>query len=277
MTKWGDYLAGKDLQAASRLIDLPEQRRVIVLADTNSSTGLSYNAVEEQQLTLILESFVRLVEQARQSLAEEKINIFDQHKINSFLRRRTFQRPLLSKLKSGTYKSYQSVLKRLMCFVYRMIHLGEQPALHYVLTNEQSRALDQMLYIAQLLARAQAREKGELQPPRYRDFDLNNSEEEENVAGEEEDDLNLDALYRSLDQACLQLYITLLDHRLMGKIYNSAVLGFIAVLGINEEGNGFHDACNFTSKLSAFVKMAQLLVLQRAVVAAECSSVGNTV
>jgi hypothetical protein len=52
-----------------------------------------------------------------------------------------------------------------------------------------------MLYITQLLARAQAREKGELQPPRYRDFDLNNSEEEENVAGEEEDDLNLDALY----------------------------------------------------------------------------------
>jgi hypothetical protein len=127
-----------------------------------------------------------------------------------------------------------------------------------------------MLYIAQLLARAQAREKGELQPPRYRDFDLNNSEEEENVAGEEEDDLNLDALYRSLDRACLQLYTTLLDHRLMGKIYDSAVLGFIAVLGINEEGNGFHDACNFTSKLSAFVKMAQLLVLQRAVVAAEC-------
>jgi hypothetical protein len=70
-------LAGKDLQAASRLIDLPEQRRVIVLADTNSSTGLSYNAVKEQQLTLILESFDRLVEQARQSLAEEKINIFD--------------------------------------------------------------------------------------------------------------------------------------------------------------------------------------------------------
>jgi hypothetical protein len=56
----------------------------------------------------------------------------------------------------------------------------------------------------------------------------------------------------------------------MGKICDSAVLGFITVLGINEKGNGFHDACNFTSKLSAFVKMAQLLVLQRAVVAVEC-------
>jgi hypothetical protein len=29
MTKWGEYLAGKDLQAAARLIDLPEQRRGI--------------------------------------------------------------------------------------------------------------------------------------------------------------------------------------------------------------------------------------------------------
>jgi hypothetical protein len=90
------------------------------------------------------------------------------------------------------------------------------------------------------------------------------------VAEEKWDDLNVDALHRSFDQACLQFYITLLDHRLLVKIYDSGVIGFIAVLGINEGGDGFHDACNFTSKLSAFVKMAQLLVLQRAVVAAEC-------
>ncbi|KAE9381022.1 hypothetical protein N431DRAFT_449748 [Stipitochalara longipes BDJ] len=56
----------------------------------------------------------------------------------------------------------------------------------------------------------------------------------------------------------------------MGKIYDSIVLRFIAVLGINEVRDGFHDAYNFTLKLSAFVKMAQLLVVQRAVVAAEC-------
>jgi hypothetical protein len=125
LTKWGNYLAGKTLRTAARLIDLPEQRRVIVLADPNSISSLSHNATEERRLTLLLGSFDHLIEQARQSLAEEKINIFDQHKVNSFLRRRTYQRPLLSKLKSGTYKSYQVVLKRLVCFVYRMIHLGE--------------------------------------------------------------------------------------------------------------------------------------------------------
>lgn len=269
VTKWGDYLAGKSLQAAKHLIDLPEQRRVEVLADTDSSTGLSYNEVEEAQLTLILGSFDRLIEQARQSLAEEKINIFDQHKINSFLRRRTCQRPLLSKLKSGTYKTYQSVLKRLLCFVYRMIHLGEQPALHCTVTNAQSSALDQMTHIAQLLARVQARENGERQPSKYRDFNIGNDEERESTV-EEENILSCDALRTTLDQACLQFYITLLDHHLVGRIYDSAVLGFVAVLGINDARDGFHDANTFTSKLSAFIKMAQLLVLQRAVVAAEC-------
>ena len=148
MTKWGDYFAGKHLRAAARLIDLPEQRRVIALAGTDSSTGPSYNTAGERRLTLILRSFDRLIEQARQSIAEEKINIFDQHKVNSFLRRRTYQRPLLSKLQPGTYRSYQVILKRLTCFVYRMIHLGKQPALHCILTNDQSRALDQMLHIS---------------------------------------------------------------------------------------------------------------------------------
>ncbi|KFZ07677.1 hypothetical protein V502_09852, partial [Pseudogymnoascus sp. VKM F-4520 (FW-2644)] len=127
-----------------------------------------------------------------------------------------------------------------------------------------------MLHIVQLLDRVQVREKGELEFFGLRDLDSNQGEEVEAITMEEENDISLDALYQSLDQACLQFCITLLDHCLMGKIYDSIVLGFIAVLGINEGRDGFHNACNFTSKLSAFIKMAQLLVLQRAVVAAEC-------
>jgi hypothetical protein len=73
--------------------------------------------------------------------------------------------------------------------------------------------------------------------------------------------MSLAALCQTLNQACLQFCITLLNYCLMGKIYDSIVLGFIAVLGINEARDGFHDACNFTSKLSAFIKIAQLLVV----------------
>ncbi|KFY89491.1 hypothetical protein V500_05648 [Pseudogymnoascus sp. VKM F-4518 (FW-2643)] len=219
-TRWGDYFAGKSLQAAAHLIDLPTERRVIVAADTNSTFGLSYNAIEERQLALLLISFDRLIKQARESLAEEKINIFDQHKVTA---------------------SFAAGLTSARC-------LPSSNRGHCV----------------------QAREKGELEFFGLRDLDSNQGEEVEAITMEEENDISLDALYQSLDQACLQFCITLLDHCLMGKIYDSIVLGFIAVLSINEGRDGFHNACNFTSKLSAFIKMAQLLVLQRAVVAAEC-------
>ena len=55
----------------------------------------------------------------------------------------------------------------------------------------------------------------------------------------------------------------------MGDIYDSAIVGFIAVLGVDKEQEGFQDAPTFTPHLSAIVKIAQLLVLQQAVVAAE--------
>ena len=74
---------------------------------------------------------------------------------------------------------------------------------------------------------------------------------------------------QALDEACLQLCIALLDHRLMGDIYDSIVVGFLAVLGIDKTAEGFQEATLYTPRLSALIKLAQLLVVQRAVVAAE--------
>jgi hypothetical protein len=80
---------------------------------------------------------------------------------------------------------------------------------------------------------------------------------------------------QELDHACLLLCIALLDQSLRGNIYDSVIVGFLAVLGIQEPKEstlppqGFREATTYTPFLSAFVKMAQLLVIQRAVVAAE--------
>ncbi len=62
--------------------------------------------------------------------------------------------------------------------------------------------------------------------------------------------------------------ISLLDHILHGYIYDSIIVGFLAVLGINHNG-GYHDPIAYTSHLSAFIKMAQLLVIKRAQLAVE--------
>lgn len=78
--------------------------------------------------------------------------------------------------------------------------------------------------------------------------------------------------YRKLDEAYLLLCIALLDHPLHGYIYDSIITGFLAVLGINKEGS-FHHPSTYTTHLSAIIKMAQLLLVERAVLAVERAKV----
>jgi hypothetical protein len=51
------------------------------------------------------------------------------------------------------------------------------------------------------------------------------------------------------------LCIALLDHPLYGNIYDSVVVGFLAVLGISPK-DSYHEATTYTPSLSAFVKLS---------------------
>jgi hypothetical protein len=55
----------------------------------------------------------------------------------------------------------------------------------------------------------------------------------------------------------------------MGDIYDSVVVGFLAALGIDAAREGSQEATTYTPHLSALIKISQMLVLQRAVIAAE--------
>jgi hypothetical protein len=129
-TMWEQYLQGHDLTTTARLVDLPNQ------------------PAEDRRLDLLLASFDRLIEQARMSIVQGDVNVFDLHRVNNFVSRhssvkvvmskhekRAMIRPLLSKLQEGTYKRYKDVWKRLLCFVYRLVHQKQPPALHYALTK----------------------------------------------------------------------------------------------------------------------------------------------
>ena len=50
---------------------------------------------------------------------------------------------------------------------------------------------------------------------------------------------------QALDHATLMLYITLLDHALYKDIYNSIIVGFLAVLAIRKDGS-FSEAIGYT-------------------------------
>ena len=72
-----------------------------------------------------------------------------------------------------------------------------------------------------------------------------------------------------LDHMCLDFCLSLLEQPLRGNIFESPMVGFLAVMGIDENNNTLYEAPRYTPELSAFIKIAQLLVLQKSVILAE--------
>ena len=205
-TKWAEQLVGQSLSKVADLLDPPETNEVGLL--------------------LLLQSFDALIEEARQSVLLEELNVFALHRINSFVQGRLFKKPLHTKLLNGTYRKYQDVWHKLLCFVYRLTVVPQHSTLHFVLTQDQLDALSRLRIW--------------IDPNTYN--------------------------HATNQQSCLDLCIALLDHKLHGKLTDSIIVGFLAVLGINQNRDGFDDAVIYTPKLSGLVKLAQLLVVQHAVV-----------
>jgi hypothetical protein len=239
VTRWVGFLQGHDLAKAAQLVLPPVSGHADLVC------------------TLVLTTFESLVEEARISVQQEKVNVFDQHRVNSFIRGRSYHRPILVKLREGTYKTYVKLWKQLICFVYNLVYLRKEPRLHHAVTDEQLSSMDRMVQIARITLDFEGRRQHEKTVS-------NPSCGKSKTTSPEIDDLS-----RRLRRECLNFCISLLDHSLKGNIYDSVVVGFFAVMGINEERKGFREPENFTHYLSAFIKIAQLLVMQRAVVAAD--------
>ena len=123
-TAWPAYLEEQDLQAVACLLAYP------------SST--------EPGLKALLQAFDELIDQSRQSILDEEINVFALHRVNSFVPSRPYRKPLHTKLLETTYKRYKKDWHQLLIYVYRLTVLEQGPDLHYVLTNAQQQALHQI-------------------------------------------------------------------------------------------------------------------------------------
>jgi hypothetical protein len=116
MTRWPKYLQG---------------HLFIEIARLASPTSLA----SEPLLVEFSDSLDRVVKQAHTSIRDDKVNVFDQARINSFIqRRRAFDRPLIIKLRDSTYQSYKQVFKRLICFAYQTMQPENRIELAHRLT-----------------------------------------------------------------------------------------------------------------------------------------------
>jgi hypothetical protein len=232
MTRWPKYLHGHSF------ID------VALLASPA-------NTASELLLVEFSDSLDRVVEEAHASIRDDKVNVFDQARINSFIqRRRAFDRPLMIKLRDSTYRNYKQVFKRLICFAYRTMQPENCIKLAHRLTARQLGHLDEMITIGEELI-------GLKQSQQARD----GVERGSNVVRKPLEDW--------LDRACLHFCISILDHTLKGDLFESTAVGFLAALAVDPEKRILRDASSFTSYLSAFVKISQMLVIQMSVMMAE--------
>lgn len=241
-TEWARFLAGHSLRAAVRLLDLPMEYR----SDDNFNAE---GGQGDRVLRNILTSLARLVERARRTMSDGKLNVFDQHRLNSFLPHRTSTKPFFHQLQDKSYQKYIKVAQKMICFVYRRAWEGTGPDLTFQLTEDQMAALTKTVHTATLL---------------------------QNTLNDEKDPEHMEQTRIRLEDNLLILYTSLLDHALYGDIYESPVVGFFAVLAIQETDSGVPlpqprlcEAVDYTPHLSAFIKISQLLVAERAILAVQ--------
>ena len=140
--------------------------------------------------------------------------MFDQARINSFLLRpRATDRPLMVKLLKSTYKTYKATWKRLICFAHRTVQPNQPVRLRHRFTAAQMTNYDQMMASAERLSN---------------DESASSDYFRETTA--------------CLDRDRLAFCISLLDHDLKACLFESTIVGFLAVLGIDEVKGVLRDA-----------------------------------
>lgn len=232
MTRWPKYLGGHDFVETALLAAKP-------------------HPVREPLLWALAESVERVIEAGHRSIREDKVNVFDQARINSFIqRRRASNRPLMIQLRKATWRQYTSIWQRLVCFAYRTAQPAQSIQLSHRMTNAQLAHLDRVIRCGEAVLR-QHNAYGPDDTSDYRDS------RRPPEAGSR------------LDRAILLFCISLLDHTLQGDLFESTLVGFLAVLSIDCQKRVLQDASAYIPKLSALIKIGQILVIQRSVLAAE--------
>ncbi|KAH0542813.1 hypothetical protein FGG08_002861 [Glutinoglossum americanum] len=193
---------------------------------------------EELELQYVEKSLARLVEKARQTILQKKVSTFTLHRVQNFHAGEDSHKPFHVNLNSKTIERYRRVWSRLLVYVLRTAKADKRL---YQLTEDQ---LSQVKEVLRAVNQAIQFEEEELE------------ETEVEIINEE------------LDKSCLELCIGLLDHQLDHDEYESAILSYMAIAGLEYiPGNQpdqykFKDSTQYTPVLSGFIKVAQMITVQ---------------
>ncbi len=233
-TGWAKYLHGMDPEELGKLLEpKPSQ--------TTSATQSKDEVVmdpDEEALELTCKTFTSIVFKAQ---AASQPNIIGRP-ANFYISRREFggesnEKPFYAQQMAKTIQKYMRTIHRIMRFIWHMddmvqnVNSGQMPA--FTLTAIQQRHLCRVKSMAR-------------------------------VRVTEEDDQGDNTDYsKRLQDAIVQFWISILDHDIGDSEYSNALVGALAVLGIEADG-GWKSPLIYTPMLSAVVTTSKMIVLYKA-------------
>jgi superfamily II DNA helicase RecQ len=193
------------------------------------------NAEREPELVVIHRAFHQLIRQAQKNAVSDVVGraaLFEAH------RKEPSKKPgklFNSRMDKTTFRQYTLYWGQLLSYVVRTDEIEEAKRPKFTVTSKQQDTLDDLMDAVDQVVDLERERPGEP----TREFD------------------------KKVQSRLLQLCITLLDHELGDNEYQSVIISGMAVMGLQGEGR-WANAEDYTPKLSAVIKLARLMVVQKA-------------
>ena len=236
------------------------------------------NPEKEPGLAILDTAFEWLIQDAQYHAVREVVGLQALFEANKKEVEKETNMPFDSWMDITTIERYVEVWKQLLLFVFRAEEVNEDERPPYVLTEEQQTAMQvvrdridgfqqwkeeqdgaggmiqKMKGLVMMVVLKRIEEKGAEEGDREEEDDEGF---EDGISDEEIRRM------REIQREILRFCIALLDHPLQDDEYKSAIISGLAVLMIKGE-KGWQDAEDFTTKYSAVIKLARLMVVQEA-------------
>lgn len=210
---------------------------------------------EECYILEVHRAFRRLVWRARTNAVLEKVGIFALFEVERRVTGEESNRPFNANIRRNTIRRYRHFWNGIWTFVLRTWDLPTEERPPCTVTSEQKRLLGKVVDEAEKAA-AVRRKPGTTEQDEEDDAHDTQFHGAAAMVGRK-------ASREGLEDAILDLTISLLDHALKDDVYESILISALAALSIEEDGS-FGDLEDFLPRVSAVIKFARLMVLQKA-------------
>ena len=231
------------------------------------------NPEKEPGLAILDTAFEWLIQDAQYHAVRDVVGLHALFEANKKEVEKETNMPFDSWMDITTIERYVEVWKQLLLFVFRAeeVDIDERPP--YMLTEEQQTAMQVVRDRIDGFQQWKEEQDSAEEDPEDEGVGDDGSVEEDREEGREEDEEDegfTDGIsdeeirrMREIQREILRFCIVLLDHPLQDDEYKSAIISGLAVLMIKGE-KGWQDAEDFTTKYSAVIKLARLMVVQEA-------------